>query len=86
MTIRPALALAFAALVAGCMEGEVPIYVGSERVGTLPGTRAEPAVAATTPASSATTQCQQLSQRVLDTGLTDDQRLAAANYAASLGC
>ena len=86
MTIRPVLALTLAALVAGCMEGEVPIYVGSERVGTFPGTRAEPVAGAATPASTATAECQQLSQRVLDTGLTDAQRLAAANYAASLGC
>lgn len=86
MTIRPAIALALAALLAGCMEGEVPIYVGSERVGTLPGTRAETATNVTTVASSATAECQQLAQRVLDTSLTDAQRLAAANYAASLGC
>ena len=85
MTIRPALALALAALVAGCVEGEVPIYLGDERVGTFPGTRAEPATNVAT-ASSAAGECQQLSQRVLDTSLTDAQRLAAANYAASLGC
>ena len=86
MTIRPVLALTLVALVAGCMEGEVPIYVGSERVGTFPGTRAEPAAGAPAVAASATSECQQLAQRVLDTSLTDAQRLAAANYAASLGC
>lgn len=81
MTPRLASILGLAVLLAGCAGGEIPIYVGDERVGTFPGTGA-----ATVAASSAPDECMSLALRAADPAITDAQRRAAAEYRASLGC
>ncbi len=81
MTPRLAPILGLVLLLAGCTGGEIPIYVGDERVGTLPGTGAGTAVAAR-PAD----ECMALALRAADPAITDAQRRAAAEYRASLGC
>ena len=81
MTPRLATILGFAVLLAGCAEGEIPIYVGDQRVGTMPGTGT-----ATAAVASAHDECMSLALRAADPAITDAQRRAAAEYRASLGC
>jgi hypothetical protein len=75
MTPRHAL-LALPLLLGAC-GGDVPIYVGDRLV-------YDPAAQAAAP--SAGDECQRLALRAADPAITDDQRRAAAQYRASLGC
>ena len=74
MTLRHAL-LALPLLLGACQD--VPIYVGDRLV-------YDPAAQGAAP--SANDECQRLALRAADPAITDDQRRAAAQYRASLGC
>ena len=79
LVLAAASALALSACAQGGGLGSLPVYVGDNLI-------YDPAARATAAAPTATDECQRLALRAADPAITDDQRRAAAQYRASLGC